>query len=330
MNKAHTNQRWAPSTSPPRRNAGQTRATRLRTAARAAHDVEPRKAIDHPGIAQHDEADRRHRAEAQVGQLGRTQVGGIIGAALVAGGAGVVHWGSVATVTLAIVISPLLGFAGAMVLLVCIYRVFARVERAPALPVFVHLQSLSAAYTAFSHGRATWSTRAADISAEASDDHPQRHDERPPPIVSGQHERQTPMGLERRGFRSAPRTPSPPPSSVRARCSDARGCAAARGRDLVVVALGAARDGVARHRLSPPARAGVRRHGLGRRAKPRPRGGQRGAIAVLSGEPAGSQTCVRAIGTHARRCRQARAQTLRPPLRGAQLPRAATGTTAPR
>jgi inorganic phosphate transporter, PiT family len=80
-------------------------------------------------------------------------VGGIIGAALAAGGGGVVQWGSVATVTLAIVVSPLLGFAGAVVLLVLIYRVFARVERSRALPVFVHLQRLSAAYMAFSHGR---------------------------------------------------------------------------------------------------------------------------------------------------------------------------------
>jgi PiT family inorganic phosphate transporter len=80
-------------------------------------------------------------------------VGGIIGAGLAAGGAGVVHWSSVATVMAAIVVSPLLGFIGAVVLLVLVYRVFARVERGRALPVFVQLQRLSAAYMAFSHGR---------------------------------------------------------------------------------------------------------------------------------------------------------------------------------
>lgn len=80
-------------------------------------------------------------------------VGGLIGAALAAGGAGAVHWSSVATVLLAIVLSPLLGFAGAVVLLAAIYRVFARVERGRAWPVFVQLQRLSAVYMAFSHGR---------------------------------------------------------------------------------------------------------------------------------------------------------------------------------
>jgi inorganic phosphate transporter, PiT family len=80
-------------------------------------------------------------------------VGGIIGAAIASGGGGVVDWSSVGSVLMAIVISPLLGFAGAMTLLVVVYRVFARVERARTVPVFVQLQRLSTAYMAFSHGR---------------------------------------------------------------------------------------------------------------------------------------------------------------------------------
>jgi PiT family inorganic phosphate transporter len=80
-------------------------------------------------------------------------VGGLVGAALAAGGADAVHWGSVATVIAAVGISPVLGFTGAMVLLTSVYHVFARVERARALPVFVQLQRLSAAFMAFSHGR---------------------------------------------------------------------------------------------------------------------------------------------------------------------------------
>jgi inorganic phosphate transporter, PiT family len=80
-------------------------------------------------------------------------VGGIIGAAVSAGGLGVVHWGAVLPVLAAIVISPLLGYAGAMLLLVGIYRIFARVDRARVAPAFVWLQRGSALYMAFSHGR---------------------------------------------------------------------------------------------------------------------------------------------------------------------------------
>lgn len=80
-------------------------------------------------------------------------VGGLVGAGLAAGGVGAVHWSSVAEVMLSILVSPLLGFTGAVLLLVAIYRVFARVERGRALPVFVQAQRLSAAYMAFSHGR---------------------------------------------------------------------------------------------------------------------------------------------------------------------------------
>lgn len=80
-------------------------------------------------------------------------VGGIIGAGIAAGGAGVVQWSSLVPVLAAIIVSPLLGFCGAFVLLVIIYRLFARAERGRMLPVFLNLQRLSALYMAFSHGR---------------------------------------------------------------------------------------------------------------------------------------------------------------------------------
>ncbi len=80
-------------------------------------------------------------------------VGGIVGASLAAGGVEVIQWTSVFSVLAGIVVSPLLGFAGGMGVLVIIYRLFAHAERARTVPVFLHLQRLSAAYMAFSHGR---------------------------------------------------------------------------------------------------------------------------------------------------------------------------------
>lgn len=80
-------------------------------------------------------------------------VGGIVGASIAAGGVGVVEWSSVLSVLAGIIVSPLLGFAGAVAVLVAVYRLFARAERARTVPVFVQLQRLSAAYMAFSHGR---------------------------------------------------------------------------------------------------------------------------------------------------------------------------------
>lgn len=80
-------------------------------------------------------------------------VGGIVGAALAAGGWQVVSWSSLAPVLAAILISPLLGFAGSLLLLSGIYHAFFRAERRRMRPVFVHLQRLSALFMAFSHGR---------------------------------------------------------------------------------------------------------------------------------------------------------------------------------
>lgn len=80
-------------------------------------------------------------------------IGGIIGAGLVAGGFSAVHWWTVVPVLAAIIVSPALGFAGAMLLLSLVYHLFARAARSRTTPLFVNLQRLSALYVAFSHGR---------------------------------------------------------------------------------------------------------------------------------------------------------------------------------
>ena len=80
-------------------------------------------------------------------------VGGVIGAGMAVGGISVVEWSTLVPVLAAIVISPLLGFFGAALLLSFVYHAFRRSERARTRPLFVHLQRLSSMYMAFSHGR---------------------------------------------------------------------------------------------------------------------------------------------------------------------------------
>src|SRR5690606_21658217 len=80
-------------------------------------------------------------------------IGGIVGVGLFAGGPGAVEWASLRTVLVAILASPALGFAGAWVMLVLVYRLFHRVPRSKTTPLFRNLQRLSALFMAFSHGR---------------------------------------------------------------------------------------------------------------------------------------------------------------------------------
>ncbi len=80
-------------------------------------------------------------------------IGGIVGAGLAAGGVDAVYWSGLAPVALAIVISPVLGFAGAMLLLALISRGLQRVDRGRTTRPFLHLQRLSSLFMAFSHGR---------------------------------------------------------------------------------------------------------------------------------------------------------------------------------
>lgn len=80
-------------------------------------------------------------------------IGGLIGAAVATAGADVVRWSGLTKVVAAIGASPVLGFLGGSLLLAAVYWAFRRRHRGRVLPLFVHLQRLSAAYMAFSHGR---------------------------------------------------------------------------------------------------------------------------------------------------------------------------------
>ena len=80
-------------------------------------------------------------------------IGGILGVGLAQAGPESVIWGGVTPVFLAIIASPVLGILGGALLLVIVYRVFARVERRRAAAWSINLQRLSSIYMAFSHGR---------------------------------------------------------------------------------------------------------------------------------------------------------------------------------
>lgn len=80
-------------------------------------------------------------------------IGGLIGAAVATAGGDVVRWAGLTKVIGAIGASPVLGFLGGSLLLAAVYWVFRQRHRGQVLPLFAHLQRLSAAYMAFSHGR---------------------------------------------------------------------------------------------------------------------------------------------------------------------------------
>lgn len=80
-------------------------------------------------------------------------IGGILGVGLAQAGPDSVILGGVIPVLVAIVASPLLGIVGGAVMLVLVYRVFAKSSRNVAATWSMRLQRLSAVYMAFSHGR---------------------------------------------------------------------------------------------------------------------------------------------------------------------------------
>jgi PiT family inorganic phosphate transporter len=80
-------------------------------------------------------------------------IGSLIGAAVVTAGLDVVQWGGLSKVLVAIVVSPSVGFVGGSAFLLLIYWTFRRSRPRKVKPWFRHLQRLSAAYMAFSHGR---------------------------------------------------------------------------------------------------------------------------------------------------------------------------------
>jgi PiT family inorganic phosphate transporter len=80
-------------------------------------------------------------------------IGGLLGAALMSAGAG--SWqmdGVLGKVLLPLVASPLIGFAGGLLLMALLFNVFRRAHPVRLNAVFRRLQILSAAYMAFSHG----------------------------------------------------------------------------------------------------------------------------------------------------------------------------------
>ncbi len=80
-------------------------------------------------------------------------IGGVVGAGIATAGTDVIRWDGLTKTLVAIVASPSLGFIGGLGLLIAIYWAFHRRPRARVMPAFTHLQRLSAAYMAFSHGR---------------------------------------------------------------------------------------------------------------------------------------------------------------------------------
>jgi len=80
-------------------------------------------------------------------------IGGLVGAALVQSGSNGVQWhGIVEKVVIPGAISPVVGFAGAFVLMVIIYRVFFRVRPGVAHRGFRYGQLLTGTWVAFTHG----------------------------------------------------------------------------------------------------------------------------------------------------------------------------------
>jgi PiT family inorganic phosphate transporter len=80
-------------------------------------------------------------------------IGGLVGAAVATAGLDVVQWRGLTPVLGAIIVSPSVGFVGGSAFLLLIYWSLRRSRPGKVKPWFRHLQRLSAAYMAFSHGR---------------------------------------------------------------------------------------------------------------------------------------------------------------------------------
>lgn len=80
-------------------------------------------------------------------------IGGIIGAALAVAGKEVIVWSGLTKTLLAIIISPIAGFFGGLILMAIIFRVYKNANAKKAKKFFKNMQRLSSAFMAFSHGR---------------------------------------------------------------------------------------------------------------------------------------------------------------------------------
>jgi len=79
-------------------------------------------------------------------------IGGLVGAVLFSLGSGALHLAGLSKTVMALVLSPLLGFAIAFGLMILLLRIFASHPFTPLMRRFRKLQIISAAFMAFSHG----------------------------------------------------------------------------------------------------------------------------------------------------------------------------------
>ncbi len=79
-------------------------------------------------------------------------IGGLVGAAVAHGGWAVVQFKGLRAILEAMVLSPLFGFGGGLLVMLGISWMFFRVPRGAANQIFSRLQLLSASFMAFSHG----------------------------------------------------------------------------------------------------------------------------------------------------------------------------------
>jgi len=79
-------------------------------------------------------------------------IGGLVGSAVAHGGWATIKFGGLRSVLEAMVLSPLIGFAAGLLIMVAISWTFFRVPRSIATRLFSRLQLISASFMAFSHG----------------------------------------------------------------------------------------------------------------------------------------------------------------------------------
>jgi PiT family inorganic phosphate transporter len=80
-------------------------------------------------------------------------IGGLFGATLISAGTGAFKVDGILTkIIFPMFASPLIGFVGALVLVLILFRIFFRAPRRPMTTIFRRLQVVSAGFMAFSHG----------------------------------------------------------------------------------------------------------------------------------------------------------------------------------
>ena len=80
-------------------------------------------------------------------------VAGLLGAGIAAAGTGVIVWGVLSKVLLAVIFAPLLGFAGGFALMAIIMWLFRRSPPDRVNTIFSYVQILAAAFVAYAHGK---------------------------------------------------------------------------------------------------------------------------------------------------------------------------------